>query len=523
MTSAPTSYDEVPYTSYAYPLTHPDRLATVGRLFGMTPAPIERARVLELGCASGGNLIPLAEQLPGAEIVGVDLSAVEVGQGQAAIRELGISNVTLHHADLQAIDASWGRFDYVLCHGVFSWVARPVQDRILAICRENLAPQGIAYVSYNTYPGWHLRESVRHMMRFHTGQFADPHERTAQAGALVDFLLSAAEDQSDLPAQLLRREVDILAGTSPEYLFHEHLEEHNEPCYFHQFAERLPAQRLQYLGEADVYSMFTRELAPAVGETLARISKNLIALEQYLDFVRYRQFRQTLLCHAVLALERNIGPELIPGFQIACTIGVPEDLDLAPDVVQPFIASNELTIRSAQPVTKAAFALLGERWPDSFAFEELCEAVHHRLAAARIEVPTAAFTREQLAVDLLACIVRGGVELRTHRIPEHRVVGERPRVSAYARWQAAHGAFVTNRRHTRVDFEAPMREVLRLLDGTRDRTALVDALVERVAAGSLALASDDERITEPEAVRAALSVLVDHTLSELAARSLLAE
>ena len=71
-----TSYDEVPYESFPFPQTHPDHLATLGRLFAIQPPPLERCRVLELGCASGGNLIPMAVAMPQAEFFGVDLSAI---------------------------------------------------------------------------------------------------------------------------------------------------------------------------------------------------------------------------------------------------------------------------------------------------------------------------------------------------------------------------------------------------------------------------------------------------------------
>jgi len=68
-----TSYDEVPYESQSFPQSHPNRLATLGRLFGLSPAPVAQCRVLELGCASGGNLIPMAYHLPESEFVGLDL------------------------------------------------------------------------------------------------------------------------------------------------------------------------------------------------------------------------------------------------------------------------------------------------------------------------------------------------------------------------------------------------------------------------------------------------------------------
>src|SRR5262245_55529309 len=151
------SYDEVPYESHPFAQTHPDHLATVATLFGMRPAPVARCRVPELGCASGGNLIPMAEQLPQSQFLGVDLSARQVDDGRRVLGPLGLTNVELRHASILDVDDGYGPFDYVLCHGVYSWVPPAVQDKILDVCAHNLAPQGVGYISYNTYPGWHMR------------------------------------------------------------------------------------------------------------------------------------------------------------------------------------------------------------------------------------------------------------------------------------------------------------------------------------------------------------------------------
>src|SRR5262249_9809582 len=145
-----TSYDEVPYVSQPFPQTHPDRLATLGHLFGLAPAPLTRCRVLELGCASGGNLIPIAFHLPRSEFVGIDLWRRQVEMGHEGIKELGLTNIHIAHASIQDVDPAWGKFDYIISHGVYSWVPGHVQDNLLAISAQNLAEQGIAYVSYNT-------------------------------------------------------------------------------------------------------------------------------------------------------------------------------------------------------------------------------------------------------------------------------------------------------------------------------------------------------------------------------------
>src|SRR5262245_53527423 len=141
-----TSYDEVPYESHPLPQTHPAHLAAVARLFGLLTPPPERCRVLEIGCASGGNLIPMALTLPGSSFVGIDLSERQVAEGHRLAGALGLGNVELLHRDVLDVGDELGRFDYVLCHGVYSWVPAPVRDRALELCATNLAPNGVAYV-----------------------------------------------------------------------------------------------------------------------------------------------------------------------------------------------------------------------------------------------------------------------------------------------------------------------------------------------------------------------------------------
>src|SRR6476619_1779852 len=98
-----TSYDEVPYESFAVFETHPDHLAVMGRLFGLTPPAVETCRVLELGCAGGGNLIPLAQVLPGGRFVGVDLSGRQIAQAKANAEALGLANITFHAMSLTEV------------------------------------------------------------------------------------------------------------------------------------------------------------------------------------------------------------------------------------------------------------------------------------------------------------------------------------------------------------------------------------------------------------------------------------
>src|SRR6266849_10034387 len=116
-TGAPFLYDEVPYPGLPQPQTHPDRLGIIATLFGMSPAPADRCRVLELGCGDGGNLIPMALTLPGSAFTGIDLAEPAIARGCALVRTLGLENITLRRLDLMRAGPDVGEFDY----GVFDY------------------------------------------------------------------------------------------------------------------------------------------------------------------------------------------------------------------------------------------------------------------------------------------------------------------------------------------------------------------------------------------------------------------
>src|SRR5258708_28374425 len=107
-------------------------------LVGMKAAPGTRCRVLELGCARGGNIIPMALARPDSRFVGIDLSPRQIADALAVVRQLGLANVELRDIDILQVGKDFGTFDYILCHGVYSWVPPQVQERIMEVCRDNL-------------------------------------------------------------------------------------------------------------------------------------------------------------------------------------------------------------------------------------------------------------------------------------------------------------------------------------------------------------------------------------------------
>ncbi|HEX6435649.1 MAG TPA: class I SAM-dependent methyltransferase, partial [Candidatus Binatia bacterium] len=226
MNSQLTAYDIVPYTGHALAQAHPDRLATIATLFGMKPAEITRARVLELGCGDGLNLTSVALSLPGAECIGIDRAAAGIRKGQERAQVLGLDNVELRQLDIMDVGESLGRFDFIIAHGIYSWVPEAARDKLLAICKQNLADNGVAYVSYNTYPGGHMRDMAREMMRFHVSEFNDPKQRVTQARSLIKFIIDAVSEP-DLYRMVLQKELDRITEFADSSLFHDDLSEYN--------------------------------------------------------------------------------------------------------------------------------------------------------------------------------------------------------------------------------------------------------------------------------------------------------
>ena len=220
--SSSDSYNRIPYPSYPYSQTHPDHLAALGILTGISPEPVNNCRILDLGCASGGNLIPIAYSLPGSECLGIDFSEDAINRAKESASKLPLDNITFLEMDFANIDRSLGKFDYIIAHGIFSWVSKEVQKVLLSTCKELLSPNGIAYFSYNVYPGWHMRGMIRDMMCYHAERFDEPATRIAQARGLLDFLAKNAS-QDTAYGKLLAGEVDILKDHEDGYLFHDHL------------------------------------------------------------------------------------------------------------------------------------------------------------------------------------------------------------------------------------------------------------------------------------------------------------
>jgi SAM-dependent methyltransferase len=438
----------------------PSRLAAIAALLGFPAAAPERCRVLELGAGDGALLIPLALERPESEFLGMDLSGKAIERGRARIRELGLTNITLQQADIASFSPSQP-FDYILAHGVYSWVPAPVQVALLALCRRALAPQGLAYLSYATYPGCHQREMVRNLMLFHTARLAGaPGAEIVKEGLGFARFIAQNQTSGEAYGRAIEQELKRMESHDAGYAFHDDFSEHNSPVYFGEMVENAREHGLEFLAEALFLNFDDGRLSPEVSAMVEQLSGgDRVMREQYLDFLRGRAFRQSLFCHAGQVPTGAWQLEHL--FQLSAASALQPKSPEEQGVDQPFV--------------RAALSTLAERWPVAMPVRELFERA---TALAGAATPQARAEEQQL---LLRTLLRGAaarvVELEVAPPAVAAAVSERPRASALARLEARAGLLVTDLWHKRLKLEDEASAfLLGLLDGTRTHAQLADAM-----------------------------------------------
>jgi methyltransferase-like protein/cyclopropane fatty-acyl-phospholipid synthase-like methyltransferase len=518
-----TPYDEIAYPTFPFAYTHPDRLATVATHFGMRPAPVERCRVLELGCSSGANLLSMAVTLPESEFVGVDSAGKPIAHGRAMVEALGLRNLTLRQLDLLEMAPDYGQFDYIIVHGLYTWVPPGVRYQILAICKGSLQPQGIAYVSYNTFPGCYSRLMVREMMLYHNRDFQDPQKQMQQAITLLKLLANSCTERQSY-TKVLQDEFERMSKRSKEALYHDELAEVFQPVYFHQFMEHAQRHELQFLGEADFFEMHAGGLTPQGQEVLDKISDDMVLREQYLDFMRGRAFRKTLLCHKNVELDRSGKSVSVSSYYVSSQARPNSAApNFSPMAKETFTSGSGAELVTANPLARAMLWYLIESQPQRIPFEKLVTEVERRACQGLgfVSKPD-----QDLVSDLVDFVWQtysaGLVDLHVHVPPFATKVSERPVASPLARLEARDRDVITTLHHRSLRLgDAVQRGLVMLMDGTRDHEALRKDLLQLFESGTLTLLDGDKPVRDMQTVENRIAAETEDTLGALARMAVL--
>lgn len=455
-------YDALPYVSMPITYSQPSHLAAQARLFGVDAPPAKTASVLEIGAASGGNIIPLAVRFPAARFLGIDLAETHVALGQRRIADLGLTNVTLVHGDIAHAALGATTFDYVICHGVFSWAPEAARRGILKVCSDTLGRNGIAAISYNVFPGWHARNVIRDICLEHTRGSASPREKVAAVRALL-AQLAEASSEGDPYGLILRTEAARLSARPASYILGELLAASNDPFHARDFIRQAGEFGLAYLCEADLMSSLPEFLAPKAAANVRKLAgDDRLAVEHYADVFSGRTFRRSLLVRAGQAASQP-APERLAGLHVAANLKATR---------QGLADSRDRPLKVDDPAVLAALTRLANAYPASVPISDL------------VSTP-----RDPVIAALYRLAGRGRASLSALPLRVGAADQARPRVWDVARADALSGQpWVTSLQHTPVLVSPVLRALVPLMDGNADRAGLVRALTAALRDGLVSAA-----------------------------------
>jgi methyltransferase-like protein/2-polyprenyl-3-methyl-5-hydroxy-6-metoxy-1,4-benzoquinol methylase len=517
------SYDVFPYESFAFVASNPAHLRSVAKLFGLDAPKLENARVLELGCASGGNIIPFAAKFPNAEIIGVDLSDVQIKEGQDFIKKLGLKNIELKACSITDIDASYGKFDYIINHGVFSWVPDFVREKMLSIASENLSQNGVAYISYNTLPGWNTLRTIRDMALFHSKSFASPQEKVTQARLLLDFIKDSVKGSDSSYSKLMMESVELLKDKPDYYIAHDFLEDNNKQFYFSDFMEMAQKHNLQYLSDSSVSTMFLGNLSEDISKKLGEIN-DIIRTEQYLDFIRNRTFRSSLLCHNNVKINRNLNQDDIEKFLFRINL-VPAKLLAEIDIennlenLEFHINGNkEIKIGTNSSIMKAVLYSSSENAGKYLEFEELS-----RLALKKLKNVTKLDIEKEMRNNLMRLFISGNAQILSDPIKAKFEVTAKPKAFDYAKGQCKElkKLVVTNLYHDNVALDLFESFMIQYLDGKNTKEQILEHLLKHAKGDEINVNVEQKKIEDEKQILEIFSQCYDNSIKKFAMNALL--
>ena len=479
------TYDELPYDRLTMPETEPDFLAAIARLHGFSAADARAARVLELGCAQGGNLIPMAARYPEGDFVGVDLSRGQVEEGQSFIAQAGLANIRLLHGDIAALPDDLGQFDFIIAHGVFSWIPEFVRDALLAVCRRLLVPHGVAYISFNVEAGWRTYGQIRNVLMRQDTPALPSMQRVERARNLLASM--PFEDEA------LRNEAQYLMTASPSYLFHEYLSEINQAFSFESFNRQANAHGLRYLGEAGPRRARIAldndwGLAPEVRH------ERWMEAESALDDALNTRFRRALLIRDDAAIVAPQTDSMLHDLAFSAELTSNDELDFAQADTQNFLSRTGERLPVSHPLLKAFLVVLSSEWPRVLDYQTAFDQAH---ALAR-EYGYDGWADAEFDEALLDFAQLHGLRLHTSPKPHCAEPGGKPVAIRLAQVQSCISGWpVTNTFHQALDMDEWGRWLLTMMDGKTNVQELAKRLRQKLVAGGI--------VASPEQAEAALS------------------
>jgi SAM-dependent methyltransferase len=477
------------YTRSAQPRIHPDNLFAIARLHGLRPVPVERAKVLEIGCGDGMNLIPMACRMPEGSFVRVDSAREPVAWAREFAAELGASNFRCHHADIAELADDFGEFDYIIAHGFYSWVPDEVRAHFWRVARGSLSARGMLFVSYNLLPGWRQTAMLRDFVQLEKRRLGEQEgwqrivwERLSQIAAL---------GESGYPLAIEARRT-VAKGL--QAACHDEFDESTRPFLFREVLKAAEQAGFHYVGDALQNTWNGSHEAAAISALLDEVScEHPLVREEYADVVTLRTSRQSVFCHASHAPDDGSFLERAESLSITAAVrmvdgGKADARDRQGSIHYEALPGRDLDpkfgFNSDDRLLAALVAMLAERAPERVPVGEILQALREHLPGVSDQEWT-------VFLRLFEELVMAGafaLSARPLRLPSASQLGaeSRPQVGALNRLEAAKGRALTSLLHRTVPLEDPLQRALLLLCDGQTRAADIATFLARGLENELA-------------------------------------
>jgi SAM-dependent methyltransferase len=304
-------------------------LAAILNNFHAQPAPREKKfHFVDFGCGAGTAALLTAAANPGWRVTGLDFNPAHIAEARETARAAGMTNAQFLEVDLgNFAESETARglpdFDAITMHGVWSWVSPAVQDGILRLLGQKLAPGGLCHVSYNLLTAWQGAIGLQRLVREAGMRAAGASDRQAAAGFAVARALAAA-GQVSFNEGAGKALLEQLPGKSPAYVAHEMMNAHWRPVLHGDVAARMAEAKLQFAGSAELINNVPELVfAPEQRAVLARLPDPAMT-ELFKDICRPAMLRHDIFIRGGTKLRLAAWDELLAGITLCLAAAEPD-------------------------------------------------------------------------------------------------------------------------------------------------------------------------------------------------------
>ena len=462
-----SDYDKVPYKGAIIPNSYPGHLALCNMWHNGRHSPLQGFHLTELGCGDGANLLPMAFYHPDSTFIGIDNAESGLSRAREGARQIGLHNIQFVQKDICEIEqAEIVQCDYIIAHGLYSWVSDGIREAILQFCRNGLSATGLAFISYNAQPGWASRGLVRDiLLRSASVQQAAIEDKANKAIEVATELLQAMPSRDYAYAVLLAEELERVRDGKPFYVFHEYLEEFNEGVWLRDFVQRARQNDLNYVCDAQ-FSQWEGQVPKELKHSLSQAGLDPIEQEETADLLCNRYFHASILCRSDVPGESMSHPKILEQVSIASSLRADSDpFDLTEGVVELLIGTHGQEIILDVSIIKAAVVLLAAQWPIGMQLNNLFQQASRLLSENGHNVLEDA--QSQLTDELITLFEAGGIDLRLQQPDYSRGLPEYPKLHKLARYEIGHRDALTTPYHLPLSFNDQFLEVVSVMDGSK--------------------------------------------------------